>query len=132
MKKNWNWGLTKNYIKKYKNLSLLILFHRIMKKMVFNVKIVNDPPRLNFIFILQCFLFVFILCFLICFYSLLCTKGILDIKKIEAKKKEIQNRFTQEEHTPKEIEELSIELGLLEKELETKTLKWFELSEISE
>jgi ATP-binding cassette subfamily F protein uup len=56
----------------------------------------------------------------------------LDIKKIEAKKKEIQNRFTQEEHTPKEIEELSIELGLLEKELETKTLKWFELSEISE
>ena len=61
MKKNWNWGLTKNYIKKYKNLSLLILFHRIMKKMVFNVKIVNDPPRLNFIFILQCFLFVFIL-----------------------------------------------------------------------
>ena len=56
----------------------------------------------------------------------------MDIKKIEAKKKEIQNRFTQEEHTPKEIEELSIELGLLEKELETKTLKWFELSEISE
>nr|ABV70062.1 hypothetical protein Heak452_Cp014 [Heterosigma akashiwo]BBA18279.1 hypothetical protein [Heterosigma akashiwo]BBA18418.1 hypothetical protein [Heterosigma akashiwo]BBA18695.1 hypothetical protein [Heterosigma akashiwo]CAA79970.1 putative secretory protein [Heterosigma akashiwo] len=67
MKKNWNWGLTKNYIKKYKNLSLLILFHRIMKKMVFNVKIVNDPPRLNFIFILQCFLFVFILCFLFVF-----------------------------------------------------------------
>tara|TARA_B100001063_G_scaffold24789_1_gene18898 strand:- start:252 stop:641 length:390 start_codon:yes stop_codon:yes gene_type:complete len=56
----------------------------------------------------------------------------LDIKKIEAKKKEIQNRFTQEELNPKEIEEVSIELGLLEKELETKTLKWFELSEISE
>ena len=56
----------------------------------------------------------------------------LDIKKIEAKKKKIQNRFTQEELTPKEIEEVSIELGLLEKELETKTSKWFELSEISE
>ena len=31
----------------------------------------------------------------------------LDIKKIEAKKKEIQNRFTQEELTPKEIEEVA-------------------------
>ena len=30
------------------------------------------------------------------------------------------------------FEEVSVELGLLEKELETKTLKWFELSEISE
>ena len=57
---------------------------------------------------------------------------ITPIKKIEAKKKEIQNRFTQEELTPKEIEEVSIELGFLEKELEIKTLKWFELSEISE
>ena len=48
------------------------------------------------------------------------------------KKKEIQNRFTKEELNPKEIEEISIELGLLEKELEIKTIKWFELSEISE
>jgi hypothetical protein len=32
----------------------------------------------------------------------------------------------------KEIEDLSIELGLLEKELESKTQRWFELSEISE
>ena len=56
----------------------------------------------------------------------------LDIKKLEIKKKEIQNRFTKEELNPKEIEEISIELGLLEKELEIKTLKWFELSEISE
>jgi ATP-binding cassette subfamily F protein uup len=56
----------------------------------------------------------------------------LDIKKIEIKKKEIQNRFTKEKPNPKEIEEISIELGLLEKELEIKTLKWFELSEISE
>ena len=56
----------------------------------------------------------------------------LDIKKLEIKKKEIQNRFTKEELNPKEIEEISIELGLLEKELEIKTIKWFELSEISE
>lgn len=56
----------------------------------------------------------------------------LDIKKIEIQKKEIQNNFIKDNISAKEIEDLSIELGLLEKELESKTQRWFELSEISE
>ena len=56
----------------------------------------------------------------------------LDIKKIEIQKKEIQNNFIKDNLSAKEIEDLSIELGLLDKELESKTLRWFELSEISE
>jgi ATP-binding cassette subfamily F protein uup len=56
----------------------------------------------------------------------------LDIKKIEIQKKEIQNNFIKDNLSAKEIEDLSIELGLLEKELELKTQRWFELSEISE
>jgi len=56
----------------------------------------------------------------------------LDIKKIEIQKKEIQNNFTKDNLSTKEIEDLSIELGLLDKELELKTIRWFELSEISE
>ena len=56
----------------------------------------------------------------------------LDIKKIEIQKKEIQNNFIKDNLSVKEIEDLSIELGLLEKELESKTQRWFELSEISE
>ncbi|MDC1033969.1 ABC-F family ATP-binding cassette domain-containing protein [Flavobacteriaceae bacterium] len=55
----------------------------------------------------------------------------LDIKKIEIQKKEIQNNFIKDNLSAKEIEDLSIELGLLEKELESKTQRWFELSEIS-
>ena len=56
----------------------------------------------------------------------------LEIKKIEIQKKEIQNNFIKDNISAKEIEDLSIELGLLEKELESKTQRWFELSEISE
>ena len=56
----------------------------------------------------------------------------LDIKKIEIQKKEIQNNFIKDNLSAKEIENLSIELGLLEKELDSKTQRWFELSEISE
>ena len=56
----------------------------------------------------------------------------LDIKKIEIQKKEIQNNFIKDNISAKEIEDLSIELGLLENELESKTQRWFELSEISE
>jgi len=56
----------------------------------------------------------------------------LDIKKIEIQKKEIQNNFIKDNLSAKEIEDLSIELGLLEKVLESKTQRWFELSEISE
>ena len=48
------------------------------------------------------------------------------------KKKEIQNNFIKDNLSAKEIEDLSIELGLLEKVLESKTQRWFELSEISE
>lgn len=55
----------------------------------------------------------------------------LDIKKIEIQKKEIQNNFIKDNISAKEIEDLSIELGLLENELESKTQRWFELSEIS-
>ena len=56
----------------------------------------------------------------------------LDIKKIEIQKKEIQNNFIKDNLSAKEIEDLSIELGLLEKELESKTQRWFELSAISQ
>jgi ATP-binding cassette subfamily F protein uup len=56
----------------------------------------------------------------------------LDIKKIEIQKKEIQNNFIKDNISAKEIEDLSIELGLLENVLESKTQRWFELSEISE
>ena len=52
-----------------------------------------------------------------------------EIKIIETKKEEIQNRFTSESLDPKEIEEYSIKLGILDKELEQKTSRWFELSE---
>tara|TARA_B110000259_G_scaffold62973_1_gene74471 strand:+ start:3739 stop:5604 length:1866 start_codon:yes stop_codon:yes gene_type:complete len=55
-----------------------------------------------------------------------------EIKKIETQKENIQNRFTSEKLGTKEIEQCSIELGLLEKKLELKTLRWFELSESKE
>ena len=53
----------------------------------------------------------------------------IEIEKIETQKENIQNRFTNEKLEAKEIEQCSIELGLLEKKLELKTLRWFELSE---
>ena len=52
-----------------------------------------------------------------------------DIKNIEIQKEEIKNRFINETLDQKQIEECSIKLGTLEKELETKSLRWFELSE---
>ena len=52
-----------------------------------------------------------------------------EIKKIETKKDEIQNLFTNVSLEQKEIEQYSIKLGVLNKELELKTLRWFELSE---
>ena len=51
-----------------------------------------------------------------------------EIEKSEKLKEEIQNRFSTESLTPKEIEELSIQLGKLEQELDEKTTRWFELS----
>ena len=52
-----------------------------------------------------------------------------EIEKIETQKETIQNRFTNETLDPKEIKDCSIKLGALDKELEQKTLRWFELSE---
>jgi ATP-binding cassette subfamily F protein uup len=52
-----------------------------------------------------------------------------EIKNIEIQKEEIKNRFINETLDQKQIEECSIKLGTLEKELETKSLRWFELSE---
>lgn len=52
-----------------------------------------------------------------------------EIKKIETKKDEIQNLFTNVSLEQKEIEQYSIKLGVLNKELELKTLRWFELYE---
>jgi ATP-binding cassette subfamily F protein uup len=51
-----------------------------------------------------------------------------EIEKSEKLKEEIQNRFSTESLTPKEIEELSIQLSKLEQELDEKTTRWFELS----
>ena len=48
---------------------------------------------------------------------------------IEIQTEEIKNRFINETLDQKQIEECSIKLGTLEKELETKSLRWFELSE---
>tara|TARA_B110000438_G_scaffold300830_2_gene354148 strand:- start:543 stop:2405 length:1863 start_codon:yes stop_codon:yes gene_type:complete len=55
-----------------------------------------------------------------------------EIKKIESQKEEIQNRFTNETFEPSEIEKYSIKLGMLDQELKQKTLKWFDLSELTE
>ena len=55
-----------------------------------------------------------------------------EIKKIEFQKEEIQNRFTNETFKPSEIEKYSIKLGMLDQELKQKTLKWFDLSELTE
>ena len=55
-----------------------------------------------------------------------------EIKKIESQKEEIQNRFTNETFKPSEIEKYSIKLGMLDQELKQKTLKWFDLSELTE
>jgi ATP-binding cassette subfamily F protein uup len=55
-----------------------------------------------------------------------------EIKKIESQKEEIQNRFTNETFKPSEIEKYSIKLGMLDQQLKQKTLKWFDLSELTE
>ena len=55
-----------------------------------------------------------------------------EIKKIESQKEEIQNCFTNETFKPSEIEKYSIKLGMLDQELKQKTLKWFDLSELTE
>ncbi|MDX1364694.1 ABC-F family ATP-binding cassette domain-containing protein [Arenibacter latericius] len=51
-----------------------------------------------------------------------------DIKKLEAKKIEIQNKFTDATLSGDKITELSIQLSEIEEEIDKKTERWFELS----
>jgi ATP-binding cassette subfamily F protein uup len=51
-----------------------------------------------------------------------------DIKKLEKKKSELQNKFADATLTGGEINELSIELGQLEDTIDEKTERWFELA----
>ncbi|HET8735860.1 MAG TPA: ATP-binding cassette domain-containing protein, partial [Pricia sp.] len=55
-----------------------------------------------------------------------------EIKKLEKKKVELQNRFADGTLTGQEISELSIELGELDASIDAKTERWFELAAISE
>ena len=55
-----------------------------------------------------------------------------DIQKLEAQKKELQNKFVDPDLSGEEIANLSIELKELEDIIETKTERWFELSAILE
>ena len=54
------------------------------------------------------------------------------IQTLEERKKDLQGKFAQESLSGEEIDQLSIDLGVLEDELETKTERWFELSSIAE
>ncbi|MEM9000499.1 MAG: ABC-F family ATP-binding cassette domain-containing protein [Bacteroidota bacterium] len=51
-----------------------------------------------------------------------------DIQKLEEKKEGLQNEFTKEGLSGDEINQLSIKLGELERQIEAKTERWFELS----
>src|SRR5690606_34593080 len=51
-----------------------------------------------------------------------------DIKNLEAKKVEIQNKFTDNTLSGEEITTLSIQIKEVSDEIETKTERWFELS----
>lgn len=55
-----------------------------------------------------------------------------DIEKLEAQKRELQEKFTQPDITGEQINQLSITLGELESNLSLKTEQWFELSSIEE
>ncbi len=52
-----------------------------------------------------------------------------EIKKLEKKKTEVQNRFADGSLTGEEIEAFSIELGELDDTINAKTERWFELSD---
>ena len=54
------------------------------------------------------------------------------IQKLENQKTALQEKFTTEGLSGEDINELSIELGKLETQLEQKTERWFELSSIGE
>lgn len=53
------------------------------------------------------------------------------IEQLEAKKKELSNKFNDTSLTPERIETLSIELGELNDELEEKEMEWMELVEMA-
>ncbi|MEO0571872.1 MAG: ABC-F family ATP-binding cassette domain-containing protein [Bacteroidota bacterium] len=54
------------------------------------------------------------------------------IHKLEKEKEQLQQRFTEEGLSGEDINQLSIDLGELENDLELKTERWFELSSIAE
>jgi len=53
-----------------------------------------------------------------------------EIQKLEEKKAELQNKFTDDSLSGDDINILSVELGELENNIETKTERWFELGSI--
>ena len=55
-----------------------------------------------------------------------------DIKKLETKKEEVQNKFTDGSLSGDDITKLSLELKEIEDGIETKTERWFELSALIE
>ncbi|MEM9824763.1 MAG: ABC transporter C-terminal domain-containing protein, partial [Bacteroidota bacterium] len=54
-----------------------------------------------------------------------------EIEKLEKRKGEIMEQFNQPDLTPEKIEELSIELGNLNKTMEEKEMRWLELGELA-
>lgn len=54
------------------------------------------------------------------------------IQKLEVEKEQLQQRFAAEGLSGEDIDQLSVDLGKLENELELKTERWFELSSIAE
>lgn len=54
------------------------------------------------------------------------------IKKLEAKKTEIEDKFSGTDLSPEDIQTLSRELGEINDSIEEKELRWFELSELAE
>ncbi|MBD1259121.1 ABC-F family ATP-binding cassette domain-containing protein [Maribacter polysiphoniae] len=55
-----------------------------------------------------------------------------DIQRLEKKKKDIQNKFTESDLSGEKIDALSIELKEISEAIETKTERWFELSAMME
>lgn len=55
-----------------------------------------------------------------------------DIQRLEKKKKDIQNKFTESDLSGEKIDALSIELKEISETIETKTERWFELSAMME
>ena len=54
-----------------------------------------------------------------------------DLAKLEKRKAELEQKFTEPELTSEQINELSIELGSVQKDIGEKEERWFELSDLS-